>query len=252
MAKVKGKKNKKSPARMIEDAKKELAKKKDAPVKVAKVSKKVEKYKASPVEAKDRTSHIKEMFSTMGKMWWELGAEVKKAIDDKVPEALGKSAHEWMTECFGDSWLKIYRAHRIMKAMSGVEMDKLQKISEGNAYSLARLPEKVRKSDEWVKKAATLGNDEFKEATEKFITKKTGAAPDPMVKITDVLGFQRIPKTLADVVKVSMKQAAEAVNVDLDTAVGKIDAFEAIVSDYQLNNRTPQTESLSEEMRPEE
>lgn len=189
--------------------------------------------KATPEEAKATTTQVKEIFEKMGRSWWELGAAVKKAIEARVPEALGKSAHEWMEHCFGDSWLKIYRAHRIMKAMQGVEMDKLTQISEGNAYALARLPEKDRKAPETIKKAIELKNEDFKELVDKKIAKKTGIN-DPMVKLTDALGFSTAPKSFGEVVKAAIQKAAQVLSADIDTKQGRIDCVEAIFADYTV------------------
>jgi hypothetical protein len=209
-------------------------KKKEKPAKII-VAKPV-KYLATKEEAGQRTAHIKEVFQSMGKMWWSLGSEVKKAIEDRVPEALGRSAHEWMTDCFGDGWLKIYRAHRIMKAMTGVEMKKLEQISEGNAYVLSRLPEKTRKDPAWLKKAVELNNDDFKAAAEKFVAKKTGIS-DPMVPVKEALGFSTIPTSLRDIMKVTIKAAAAIMGADLDEKKGRLDVVEAIFAEYQLNHQ---------------
>src|SRR6267378_1164721 len=143
------------------------------------------RFKATLEEANKRTKEVKEKFAVMGKLWWELGAEVKACIDDYIPEALGKKATEWMKECFGDSWLRVYRAHRAIAALPGVSKEKLEKISEGNAYQLARLPENIRKSEEWIDKAGKLENEKFKEAVEKQREKK-GVKKDPMVKLFDI------------------------------------------------------------------
>ena len=216
----------KSAAKLIEAAKKHVA------AQEAKALAKPKRIRVTAEEAKSRTVHIREVFVRMGKMWWELGAEVKRAIEDRVPEALGQSAHAWMESCFGDSWLKIYRAHRIMKALSGVEMEKLEKISEGNAYALARLPEKVRKSSEWIERATKLTNEKFREAADKFIERKTGIK-DPMVKLVEVLGFSTVPKSFASVVQQAIVLAGKTQpELDLNEKAGRMAAVEAVFSDY--------------------
>lgn len=229
----KTKKAKKSAAAMIERAKKELEKKKSA-----KAQPKPQKplVKVSAAEANERTANIKQIYSTMGNLWWKLGVEIKKAIDDRVPEARGQSAHEWMTECFGDGWQKMYRAHRAVKALSGVEPERLQKISEGNAYVLARLPEKIRTTNEWVKKATELPNEKFAEAAEKYTAKRTGIQ-DPNVKILDALGFSKIAKSFAEIIKETIALACKEMNTDPSGAGFRADAVEAIFAEYLTNHQ---------------
>jgi hypothetical protein len=210
------------------------------PKKLAKPS----RFKATLEEAKKRTAEVKEKFAVMGKLWWELGAEVKKCIDDFVPEALGRKATEWMKDCFGDSWLKIYRAHRAISALPGVAKEKLEKISEGNAYQLARLPEKIRKADEWLDKAAKLNNEVFKEIVEKQREKK-GIKRDPMVKFMEIFGCNSVPKTLAATMKQALKLAGEAEQVDMDTKEGRITAIECIFSEFITSQATEEEQAAA-------
>jgi hypothetical protein len=215
---------------------------KPATTKLAKAT----KFKASEEEAKKRTTHVLEVFQTMGKLWWELGAEVKSCIDDFVPQALGKNATEWMKECFGDSWLKIYRAHRAISALPGVPKEKLEKISEGNAYQLARLPEKTRKSPETIEKAIKLSNEEFKEVVEKAREKK-GIKRDPMVKFSEIFGCNSVPRTLAETMKQALEQAAKAERADLETKEGRITAIECVFSEFLTSQANEEEQSAAQE-----
>lgn len=215
------KKGKKSAAKMIAKAKEEV--KKQAIVKVMP--------KVTMEEAQSRTVYIKSLYKTMGNTWWEIGEEVERAVNDRVPEALGKSFSLWAEEIFGEGWLRIRRAFLAVKATKALPHDKRVQISEGNAYHFAHLPEKERESPEWLKKAITMDNDAFKAATDKFIEKKTGFK-DPMMKIADAIGFNTVPKSLFDVIMETMQIAAHIIKSDLKTKQGKIDCCEAIFSDY--------------------
>lgn len=215
------KKKKKSAAKLIEAAKKEVEKKA-----IVKVMPKVTKE-----EAQSRTVYIRSLYKTMGNTWWQIGEEVEKAVNDRVPEALGQSFSLWAEEIFGEGWLRIRRAFLAVKATKALPHEKRVQISEGNAYHFAHLPEKERQNPEWLKKAISMDNDAFKAATDKFIEKKTGLK-DPMMKIVDALGFNTVPKTFFDVITETMQLAADVINADLKTKQGKIDCAEAIFSDY--------------------
>jgi hypothetical protein len=201
--------------------------------------KKPARFKATAEEARSRTAKVKETFATMGKLWWELGAEVKACIDDFVPEALGRKATEWMKDCFGDAWLKVYRAHRAIAALPGVPKAKLEKISEGNAYQLARLPAQARKLPVWIDRAIKLPNEEFKVAVDKVRASK-GEKRDPMVKWSEIFRIASVPKTLAELMKHALKIAGKAENVDLDTKEGRITAIEVIFSEFVTSQAQPQ------------
>jgi hypothetical protein len=214
-------------------------KKKSASKMIAAAKKAVEKqsivklsaHRATKEEAESRTAHIKSLYQKMGSTWWEIGEEVEKAVVDRVPEALGQSFSLWAEEIFGEGWLRIRRAFLAVKATKAIPHEKRVQISEGNAYHFTHLPEKERKSPEWLKKAIDMDNEAFKAATDKFIERKTGIK-DPMMKLVDALGFSTVPKSLFDIISETMKLAAEVLRADLTTKQGKIDCFEAVWSDY--------------------
>jgi hypothetical protein len=193
--------------------------------------KKPARFKATAEEARTRTAKVKETFATMGKLWWELGAEVKACIDDFVPEALGRKATEWMKECFGDAWLKVYRAHRAIAALPGVPKAKLEKISEGNAYQLARLPAQARRLPVWIDRAIKLPNEEFKAAVDK-VRESKGEKREPMVKWNEIFRITSVPKTLAKVMRDALELAGKNGEFDLDTKEGRINAIELIFAEF--------------------
>jgi hypothetical protein len=231
-------------------SKKPSKKKKSASKMIAAAKKAVEQGivkvlpKVTREEAQSRTSHIKGLYKKMGLTWWELGEEVERAVDDRVPEALGQSFSQWAEAIFGEGWLRIRRAFLAVKATKHLTHEKRVQLSEGNAYHFTHLPEKERKSEEWLKKAIALDNDAFKAATDKFIEKKTGIK-DVMCKLADALGFTTIPQSLSEIVKETMVLAASLLSVDLTTKQGAIDCFESIMSDYYTAYTQPQ-----EEVRP--
>jgi hypothetical protein len=209
--------------------------------------KKPARFKATVEEARKRTTSVKEMFVTMGKLWWELGGEVKACIDDFVPEALGQKATEWMKDCFGDAWLKVYRAHRAVAALPAVPKAKLEKISEGNAYQLARLPKQVRQKSEWIEKAIKLPNEEFKHVVDSHREKK-GEKRDPMVKWQEIFRIASVPKTLAKVMEHALELAGKNIDADLDTKEGRITAIELIFSEFVTSQVTPEERAQAQEI----
>lgn len=216
---------KKSASKMIEEAKKQVA---------SGAIVKPERPKITNAEAKERTEKIRTVWKAMGEAWWTLGQEVQLAIEDRVPEALGKSFTEWSQEVFGDGWQKIRRAFLCVKALRGVPMEKLEKISEGNAYVLAHLPEKTRKDSDWIKSAIEMPNDKFREKADRFIAKKTGLR-DPMVKFQDAFGFSTLPKSLAKVIEQALKLASKINDFDWDAKDGRISCTEDVFSSYILS-----------------
>ncbi len=124
-------------------------------------------------EAMDR-----EAFSIVGEMrssWLRLGLLLRKIIDTRAYVALEfPSMHAWMNARLGQSMAAAFSAMRSVRALNGVPEDMLQLIGERNAHALTYLPEKERKSQEWLGKAATLPTKEFKQEVRTAIEKRTG------------------------------------------------------------------------------
>jgi hypothetical protein len=107
--------------------------------------------------------------------WLRLGSLIQRMIDTQAFEALGfPNMRSWMTTRLGESVSNAFSALRSVRALEGVPEDKLKRIGERNAHMLTYLPEKVRKSDEWIEKAATLPTKDFKHAVSVALEKKTG------------------------------------------------------------------------------
>ena len=217
-------KKKASAKKMIEAAKKQLA------------LAKPEKPKITKEEANHRTEEIYSTWIAMGKAWWRLGVEIQLAIEDHVPEALGQSFTEWTQSVFGDGWQKIRRAFLAVKALKGVPTEKLEKISEGNAYVLAHLPEKTRKDSDWIKSAIDMTNEKFRAKAERYIAKKTGLK-DPMVPFSEAFGYATLPQSLAKIITQVLKLSCRINDFDWDQKEGRIasteDVFSAYLTTYQ-------------------
>ena len=226
--------SKKSATKMIAAAKKQVE---------TQALAKPKHFKVSNAEARERTEQIRETWVAMGKAWWTLGREIERAIEDRVPEALGQSFTEWSKDIFGDGWQKIRRAFLAVKALRGVPLEKLEQISEGNAYVLAHLPEKTRKESEWIKNAIEMPNEDFREKADRYIAKKTGLK-DPMVKFQEAFGFATLPKSLAKVIEQALKLSCKINDFDWDQKEGRIacteDVFSHYITDFQNAQRHEQ------------
>jgi hypothetical protein len=96
--------------------------------------------------------------------WLRLGTLIQRMSDSRAYEALGfPHMYAWMTARFRDSLSNVFSALRSVRALKGVPEETLKRIGERNAHMLTYMPEKERKSDEWLTKAATLPTKEFKQ-----------------------------------------------------------------------------------------
>lgn len=111
----------------------------------------------------------KEIISIMGEMrskWLRLGKLVKKVIDTQAYLQLGyQSMTAWLNDRVsdGESLSKTLVALRCVRALEGIPDEKLMLIGIRNAQTLTLLPEKERKSPEWIKDAANIKSEQFKE-----------------------------------------------------------------------------------------
>lgn len=235
----------KSAAKMMEAAKKQVAS--TAIVKLAKP----EKPKLSKAEADERTERLAQLAKQYHSIWCALGMEIARAVADGVPAATGLLFTDWTQKVFGDEWQKIRRAFLSYKALSHLPMEKLERISEGNAYVLRSLPEKTRKDPAWVKSAIDMPNEKFKEKAEKFLVKKTGLR-DPMVKFPEAFGYSTLPKSLAKTVTNTLKLACKVNDFDWDQKEGRISATEAVFSEYFNENQAGANLGPKKAEEPEE
>ena len=83
-----------------------------------------------------------------------------------------------MTARFGENLSNVYSALRSIRVLKGVPEEKPERIGERNAHMSTYLPEKERKSDVWLEKAATSPNRGFKREVEMSVQKQTGLPPE--------------------------------------------------------------------------
>ena len=131
--------------------------------------------RATPAEAKRETEEIRQDWREIESSWFRIGEKVTHALDRRVPDALGMSATAWKKHVFGLKGIpRIERALRMYRTLGDLPKEKVLHLAEGNAYNLTRLPQKTRRSEKWLAKAATEKVEEFRENVEQEVEKSTG------------------------------------------------------------------------------
>lgn len=194
---------------------------------------------ATEREAREATEAIRTLADSVGLSYWKLGAAVKEGIDRQYAKALGVNTREWMLTCVrgkGSSIAKIYRAIKIVSALPELAAEDLSKLSEGNAFSLASLPDKLRKSQEWIEKAKTLDTAAFKAEVNKALGKP---AEEEWYQ-----PWARLPLTTEPIYDALIKKLAEEVfQVDVEREPQKLVMITEMV--IVMLHQTP-TEALRE------
>lgn len=177
---------------------------------------------ATEREAKALTESVQTIFKSMGAAWFELGRIVSDCLDRQVPHAYGlavqgksMNAADWMELCFPSSVPKIYRALRIAKVLKGLPDSQVQKLSEGNAYNLTRLPEKLRTDEKWIERAVELGNEEFSDAVDEALGGKATGTKDKYVTM-----FPKMPEALEELFDYTEKKLAAVLELDIENKPG--------------------------------
>jgi hypothetical protein len=187
--------------------------------------------------ADERTESLRERVSKFKGEWWEIGMTVLSCLNDHVPEALKLSATAWLEEVFGGEWQRYRRAMKSCKALTpGISLDTLKQISEGNAYTLASLPEKLQTDPAWVKKAASMKNADFEEAV-MAKRKELGDTFEKEIGIWTVFKLGKIEESFKDIVTRTFETAAhhlaaQGLEVDLNTVPGRKAALEEVFGSY--------------------
>ena len=153
---------------------------------------------------------LRAAYRKFGRAWFQLGVEVDKAIRRGEHTALGLTFDEWAVQTFGDSGKKLERAIRSTRALAGLPAAKLAVMTEGNAWELSRLPEKTRKSPEWVENAVVLPNDTFKKEVDQALQKKQ-TEPREIFKTWRV----SLPEAVYEMVVEAERKAAAAMQLDI-------------------------------------
>lgn len=187
---------------------------------------------ATEREAKSFTERLVVAYRNFTAAWWQMGQMVKEALDREVPAALGKNAHEWMVEVFGEttSVAKIQRSLRIARALEKLPTEQVKQLTEGKAYLLTQLKEKDR--GEFLGAAITVTNKEFEHMVE---TKREEYGITPAEK--EVFVVLKLPETVAIAFESAIRKFARLFELDIDLKPGlRVEVVERVA---QFINDTP-------------
>jgi len=192
---------------------------------LAKLPKPVRRPKATKAEAEAMDKEVVRIVGEIRSNWLRLGRLVQRFMETQAFEALGfPNVHAWMTSRLGESLSNAFSALRSVRALEGVPEEKLKRIGERNANALTYLPEKERKSEEWLEKAATLPTKEFKQEVRMAIEKKTGL-PSESFKTFSVALPEKVYESMCE----AEKKLAWALCIDIETKpASRILVWEAI------------------------
>jgi hypothetical protein len=170
---------------------------------------------ASEREALTFTERLVKAYRSFTAAWWQMGQMVKEALDREVPAALGKNAHEWMIEVFGEtaSVAKIQRSLRIARALEKLPPESVRQLTEGKAYLLTQLKEKDR--EEFLGAAITVTNKEFEQMVE---TKREEYGITPAER--EVFITLRLPESAAGAFERAIQKFARLFELDIDLKPG--------------------------------
>jgi hypothetical protein len=179
---------------------------------------------ATKADAKAMDKEVIRILGEIRSNWLRLGSLIQKMADTQAFEALGfPNMHSWMTARLGESLSNAYSAVRSVRALEGVPEEKLKQIGERNAHLLTYLPEKERKSADWIEKAATLRTKEFKQEVEIALERKTGMAREKFKT-----WFIALPETVYENMCEAEKKLARSLELDIETRPGnRIQVWEA-------------------------
>lgn len=177
---------------------------------------------ATEREARALTESVRDKFKMLGSAWFDLGREVSNCLDRQVPHAYGLAAQgksmnvaEWLELCFPQSVPKIYRALRIAKALKALPEERVKLLTEGNAYNLTRLPDKLRTDEEWLDRAVELDNEEFSQAVDEVLEVKGHPAKEKYLTM-----FPKLPETLQELFDDTETKLASVLELDIQTRPG--------------------------------
>jgi hypothetical protein len=183
-------------------------------------------YIATTEEAQSLDREATQLIKAMKRSWLSLGLVVNRMSETRAFEQLGfKSLRMWMDSRLGEQVASAYQALRSVRALAGVPESKLEKIGTRNAQVLVRLPEKERKSDEWIEKAAKLPERELKAEVDAAIEKKTH-----MPKEKFRFWGEPVPESVAQKLDEMMTKIGRVLQLDVSERPGRITALEALAA----------------------
>src|SRR5579864_97427 len=119
---------------------------------------------ATKEEAAGLDREATQIIKEMKRSWLSLGLVMKRVSETQAYEQLGfRSIRAWTESRLGEQMASAYQSMRALRALEGVPESKLERIGTRNAQVLVRLPEKERKSDQWIEKAAKLPERAYRE-----------------------------------------------------------------------------------------
>jgi hypothetical protein len=180
--------------------------------------------KATRAEAEAMDKEVVRIVREIRSNWLRLGRLVQRFMETRAFEPLGfPSFHAWMTARLGESLSSAFSALRSVRALEGVPEEKLKLIGERNAHMLTYLPEKDRRSDEWIEKAATLPTSDFKHAVTAALAKKAGLTQERFKTFSIAL-----PEAVYESMIEAEKKLAWSLGIDIETKPGnRIQVWEA-------------------------
>jgi hypothetical protein len=181
---------------------------------------------ATKEEAMGLDREATQIIKEMKRSWLSLGLVMKKVSETQAYEQLGfRSMRAWMESRFGEQVASAYQAMRAVRALEGVPESKLEKIGTRNAQVLVRLPEKERKSDQWIEKAAMLPERELRAEVDALIEGKT-----QMPKEKFRFWGEPVPESVAEKLDEMMTKIGRVLEVDISERPGRITALEALAA----------------------
>jgi hypothetical protein len=179
---------------------------------------------ATKAEAQVLDKEVVRVVSEIRSNWLLLGRLGQRSMETRAFEALGfPSFQSWMTARLGESLSNAFSALRSVRALEGVSEEKLRRIGERNAHMLTHLPEKERKSENWLEKAATLPTKQFKQEVRIAIELKTGLRKERFKTFSIAL-----PEAVYDSMCQAEKKLAWSLGIDIETKPGnRIQVWEA-------------------------
>jgi hypothetical protein len=181
---------------------------------------------ATKEEANNLDREATEILKTLKTGWLSLGLVVKKMVETRAFEQLGfTSMRAWMESRFREQLASAYQALRAVRALEGIPIAQLERIGTRNAQVIARLPEKERRSNEWLAKAADLPERQLKAEVDALIETKTG-----MVKEKFRHWGEAVPESIAEKLEEMMAKIGRVLQVDVSERSGRITALEALAA----------------------
>jgi hypothetical protein len=168
---------------------------------------------ATEAEAREMDKEAVRLVADIRAGWLRLGLLIQRMIQTHAYQALGfPNMHAWMTSRLGESLSNAFSALRSIRALEGVPEEWLKRIGERNAHALTYLPEKERKSEGWLEKAATLPTKAFKQEVRSAIERKTGFSSERFKTFSIAL-----PEKVYESVCAAEKKVALSLEIDIET-----------------------------------